>query len=324
MVPGLGHPARRRRSVLGARRSSPTRWSGCRCRCCSRPVGRTSSSSRRSSSTSASRLAASTSGLTVGPWTHISLLTKGGHRILTEALDWFGEHLGGIGAPHPRRAGQRVRHRRRPVARSRRAGRRPRRSACCTSSPVAVSATSRRRSAAPPRSPTTPPTPRHRSAAGCSMPRTAATRTTAPSPSGPTWPPSPARRSPRRSTCIGTPVLGAGARLRQPARRPVRAAVRGEARRQLPERQRGVPSGWILARAPTLDPARARRDRAPLLGGQPDPPRDRRRLPPAMGAQPRHRRRPGHVERDGPVEADDRPRRPRTSAAEPGLLAVDG
>jgi uncharacterized protein len=35
--------------------------------------------------------------LTVGPWTHVSLLTKGGHRVLTEALDWFGEHLGGSG-----------------------------------------------------------------------------------------------------------------------------------------------------------------------------------------------------------------------------------
>jgi len=35
--------------------------------------------------------------LTVGPWTHISMMTKGGHRILTEALDWFGEHLGGSG-----------------------------------------------------------------------------------------------------------------------------------------------------------------------------------------------------------------------------------
>ena len=36
-------------------------------------------------------------GLTVGPWTHISMMTKGGRRILTEALDWFGEHLGGSG-----------------------------------------------------------------------------------------------------------------------------------------------------------------------------------------------------------------------------------
>ncbi len=33
-------------------------------------------------------------GLTVGPWTHISMMTKGGHRILVEALDWFAEHLG--------------------------------------------------------------------------------------------------------------------------------------------------------------------------------------------------------------------------------------
>ena len=42
--------------------SSPTRWSACRCRCSSRPAGRTSSSRRRSSSTSACRHAASTSG----------------------------------------------------------------------------------------------------------------------------------------------------------------------------------------------------------------------------------------------------------------------
>lgn len=36
-------------------------------------------------------------GLTVGPWTHISMMTKGGARILTEALGWFDEHLGGSG-----------------------------------------------------------------------------------------------------------------------------------------------------------------------------------------------------------------------------------
>jgi putative CocE/NonD family hydrolase len=36
-------------------------------------------------------------GLTVGPWTHISMMTKGGHRIVTEALDWFDDHLGGSG-----------------------------------------------------------------------------------------------------------------------------------------------------------------------------------------------------------------------------------
>ena len=36
-------------------------------------------------------------GLTVGPWTHISMMTKGGHRVVTEALGWFHEHLGGSG-----------------------------------------------------------------------------------------------------------------------------------------------------------------------------------------------------------------------------------
>ena len=36
-------------------------------------------------------------GLTVGPWTHVSMMTRGGHRILTEALGWFAEHLRGDG-----------------------------------------------------------------------------------------------------------------------------------------------------------------------------------------------------------------------------------
>ncbi len=35
--------------------------------------------------------------LTVGPWTHVQLVTKGGHIMVTEALDWFAEHLGGSG-----------------------------------------------------------------------------------------------------------------------------------------------------------------------------------------------------------------------------------
>jgi putative CocE/NonD family hydrolase len=35
--------------------------------------------------------------LTVGPWTHVQLVTKGGHVMVTEALDWFAEHLGRSG-----------------------------------------------------------------------------------------------------------------------------------------------------------------------------------------------------------------------------------
>ena len=36
-------------------------------------------------------------GLTVGPWTHVSMMTKGGRRVVNEALGWFDEHLGGSG-----------------------------------------------------------------------------------------------------------------------------------------------------------------------------------------------------------------------------------
>ena len=111
---------------------------------------------------------------------------------------------------------------------------------------------------------------------------------------------------------LGCSRARAGAPLRQPACRSVRAALRGEARRQLPERQRGVlPARSRLGRR--RHPARARCDRAPLRGGQPDPCRDRRWLPPAMGAQPRHRWRPGDLEPDGARRSGPSTSRPRTS-----------
>jgi uncharacterized protein len=36
--------------------------------------------------------------LTVGPWTHIELVQKGGPLLAREALDWFAEHLSGTGS----------------------------------------------------------------------------------------------------------------------------------------------------------------------------------------------------------------------------------
>jgi putative CocE/NonD family hydrolase len=37
-------------------------------------------------------------GLTIGPWTHVQLATKGAGTLLEESLDWLGEHLTGTGA----------------------------------------------------------------------------------------------------------------------------------------------------------------------------------------------------------------------------------
>lgn len=39
-------------------------------------------------------------GLTIGPWTHVETLTKGAAVVMTEALDWLAEHLGGAGGRH--------------------------------------------------------------------------------------------------------------------------------------------------------------------------------------------------------------------------------
>ena len=84
-------------------------------------------------------------GLTVGPWTHISMMTKGGRRVVTEALDWFAEHLGGSG----------IRARAAPVSVFVTGADQWRdlaglaaaddRATCCTSSRAAASATNRRR-----------------------------------------------------------------------------------------------------------------------------------------------------------------------------------
>ena len=61
VVPRVGQSARSRRPAVVAGDARRPRWSGSRCRCSSRPAGRTCSSRRRSSSTPASPGAASTS-----------------------------------------------------------------------------------------------------------------------------------------------------------------------------------------------------------------------------------------------------------------------
>jgi putative CocE/NonD family hydrolase len=40
-----------------------------------------------------------TTALTVGPWTHTQLMTKGAPTVMRESLSWLGEHLGGEPAP---------------------------------------------------------------------------------------------------------------------------------------------------------------------------------------------------------------------------------
>jgi putative CocE/NonD family hydrolase len=39
-------------------------------------------------------------GLTIGPWTHVEVVTKGAGIVMEETLDWLAEHLAGTGSPH--------------------------------------------------------------------------------------------------------------------------------------------------------------------------------------------------------------------------------
>ena len=41
-------------------------------------------------------------GLTIGPWTHVEVATKGAGILMEETLDWLGEHLAGTGDRHRR------------------------------------------------------------------------------------------------------------------------------------------------------------------------------------------------------------------------------
>ena len=84
------------RSGIGC--GSPPRWTGCRCRCCCWAAGKTSSCARRCSSTGICADRGVDVALTMGPWTHTQLLTKG---LATSAAGITGL----AGHPPGRRAG---------------------------------------------------------------------------------------------------------------------------------------------------------------------------------------------------------------------------
>ena len=94
----LGRARRPRRSVLGPAAASPPRWTGSRCRCCCSAAGKTCSCARRCSSTGTCAERGVDVALTMGPWTHTQLLTKG---LATSAA----QNTGLAGRPPGRRAG---------------------------------------------------------------------------------------------------------------------------------------------------------------------------------------------------------------------------
>ena len=55
-------------------------------------------------------------GLTIGPWTHVDVATKGMGVVTQDSLDWLAEHLG-RNRPWPAGSGPDLRQRRRGVAR---------------------------------------------------------------------------------------------------------------------------------------------------------------------------------------------------------------
>ena len=99
--PGSNIPAATTRS--GSDCATAPRWTACRCRCCSSAAGRTSFCSRRCSSTRTCARRGVDVALTIGPWTHSQLLSKGLATGTRETLDWLDTHLGGAEPKRPSR-----------------------------------------------------------------------------------------------------------------------------------------------------------------------------------------------------------------------------
>ena len=208
--------------------------------------------------------------LTVGPWTHTRPSAPGrpasspGDARLARRAPRRATRAG----PRRRRCGV-VRHRatggwRGPAgvaAARRRAGAAPPARRRAAAHEPAPSAAPRRRS------PTTPadPTP----AVGGRMLDAERTgcRTTGRSRPGPTSRRSPGRRSTRTSRCVGAPGRRAGAQQRQPARRRVRADLRGRRRGPVAQRQRRVRAARPPGSGRAGRTAGPRRDGAPVRGG---------------------------------------------------------
>ncbi len=96
---GSNTPTRTIRS--GTRCGSARRWTACGCRCCSSAAGKTSSLRQTLQQYAHLRGRGVDVALTIGPWTHAQLLSKGLATSARETLDWLDTHLGG--APAPRR-----------------------------------------------------------------------------------------------------------------------------------------------------------------------------------------------------------------------------
>ena len=209
-------------------------------------------------------------GLTIGPWTHVQTATKGAGTVMTEALDWFAEHLSATGdrrRPSPVRifvtGAEEWRHLATwpPPTEERVLYLQPRRwaqrdRAAATQQPNGVHLRPRG------------------SHSGCRRPRDQPDDRGAP-------------RQPQAGGAIGRshlhqhtagrayggcrqPPRRVGVRDRQSTRRLLRQTVRGQAGRSIHQRERWVHETGNRS-TERDDPAPARRNRSPLQTGSPDP-----------------------------------------------------
>ncbi len=260
--------------------------------------------------------------LTVGPWTHANLLTKGGSRVFGDSLEWVDRHLGGMGADAPAE----------PVS-------------------FLLTGADEWRSA-----PDWPPPAETRTfylAPGGALTDTPPSETAGSvgftyDPSDPTptiggrllatdpgyREDSDLARRPDTLVFTSAPAHPAARRGRRPPRhprapqrpswrRPVGAGQRGRAERALPQRDRGLP--W-RRRGGTrrADGPRARPRRPPVRGRIPHRPARRRRVVPALRAQPRYARQPDGVHGDDADAPGALARLRGVTARAPGSDLSDG
>ncbi len=91
----LARASRARRPVLVPAPASSGAGRAPRFRCCCSAAGRTCSSSRRWRSTSICTERGVPVAVTIGPWTHTQMMTKGAPTVIRESLGWLGHTLVG-------------------------------------------------------------------------------------------------------------------------------------------------------------------------------------------------------------------------------------
>ena len=160
--------------------------------------------------------------VTIGPWTHMHMMTKGAPTVIRESFDWLDAHLAGRGTHAARCESTSTA----TAGSTCRTGRPRCPNTCCICSRPAASAMRRRRTPRPRHgSPTTRPIRRPRSAAGCVARGRLPQRREA-------------RRTARCAVLHRRPAAGGSLRrrntgdravalLRQPLQRPVRPGQRG-------------------------------------------------------------------------------------------------